>query len=428
MTGFDSYRIRSDIRQLASSFILSLKPFDNKDAVDKLIADPNVTIKVDGTAIIKGRVGQPDIGESRTEGSWCNIVGEDLLGVAVKGCLPRGFSVANKSIKEAVESALSPYGLKVIGSNDTNRDLITVRQVRRSVAAPVDVVPEDTIVRPGRSPRTPEGGFNDYSTWERLNYWTGWTEPEVSHLQSVQKWKTVSLQDKDERQLAPNPGENIGTWISRICEYYKLLCWLSSKGDVILTKPRYDQINLPIIRTGGPNIEGAVQRIEWSRKPIDGSATIEVCGRCGHDGETNTIGKAENADLLAAGWKTYKLVVEEALRDPIEAQEKAERLLHDEELNNWTVTCTIGGHAIGPSLIAPDRMSHIIWPLVDMDEDCYCIARDFVKSRDRGTVCDLTYVRPWLLMASTETATSITTPANTIVAPPGGMGGMGWTM
>jgi prophage tail gpP-like protein len=397
VTGFDSYRIRSDMRQMASSFILTLKPFDNKDAIDALIADPNVTIKVDGTSIIKGRVGQPDIGEGRQEGSYCNITGEDLLGIATKSNLPRGFSVANKSIKEAVESALDPWGLKVIASNDTNRDLITVRKVVRSVPAPLDVVPEDTIVRPGRPQITPEGGFNDYSTWERMNYWTGWTEQEVSHLQSVQRYKTVSVADKDERQLAPNPGENIGTWIARICEYYKLLCWLSAAGEVILTRPRYDQINMPVIRTGGPNVEGAVQRIEWSRKPIDGSTIIEVCGRCGHDGDTNTIGKAENTELIAANWHNYKLVVEESLHNPEEAQKKAERILHDEEVNNNQITCTISGHAIGPSLIAPDRMVHINWPLAEIDEDWYCIARDFIKSRDRGTVCDLTFVKTGLM-------------------------------
>jgi prophage tail gpP-like protein len=209
----------------------------------------------------------------------------------------------------------------------------------------------------------------------------------------------VSLQDKDERQLAPNPGENIGAWIARICEYYKLLCWLSSEGEVVLTRPRYDQINLPVIRVGGPVVEGSVRRIQLSQKPIDASARIEVCGRVGRDGASQAVGVAENTELIANGWKTYRLQVEEGLHDAAEAQKKADRILHDEKLQNWVLTCTLSGHALINSLLAPDRMAHIIWPAMEIDDDLYCIARDFSKNKFDGTICDLTFVKPNLLLA-----------------------------
>lgn len=384
---FEEYRIRQDIRQAGASFVLTTKPLD-MDLVDHLLERPECQIEVDGTPRITGRVGNCRCVDDRKEGSYANITGEDLLGVAVKSSLRRRFSAAGLSVKDSIASALAPYELGVIGSNDANRELIGHRVVRRPVE---DRVQEYRAI--GYSPSgVMQYGWVDGET-------RGYRYTQDSHGRYVREMRETTLLDRDQRELQPQPGEKIGSWIAKICEEHKLLVWLTGDGVVCVTRPRYDQVNIPRIIMGGAPGEGAVERAAWDRAPIDLFATIEVCGRVGRTGDANVVGTATDQDLIDKRWISYLLEVDDSLRDLEKANARAARLMHDLQLGAETYTVTLSGHGILDALPAVDMMFHVQHPKFHFEEDLYCIAVDFVKSRQRGTVCDVTLVRPGLLAA-----------------------------
>jgi prophage tail gpP-like protein len=377
--GFDEYRIRQDIRIAGGSFTAMLSPVRDPGLAESMLLSRRTTVLVDGAPQFVGRVGEADCRGSRS-GSQMAITGMDLLGIACRSALPLGFSVAGMTCREALAAALATvFGdetPEVIGTNDANRELVSVRRVG---------VPEPSDPHQRGHAR---GLPDDYIPWMQV----------ASPSRLVRSDRVTELMDRDERELLPMPGENIGSWVARVCEHYRLLCWATGDGKIVLGRPRYDQTVIPL-RWGGPGQEGTIQEGGPLLKPIDAVARQQVAGRVGRHGEAAIFTEATDDLLVAAGWRTLDVQVDEGLRDLAAAAAKAARLIHDSQLDWWTFRARLAGHAIGLRLPTFDMMFHVNQPLWNVDSDLYCAAREFAKSRDGGTVADLTLVRPNLLAA-----------------------------
>ena len=359
---FESYSIKTSMRSLASTFMLTIKIFGNeyKELFETLKEHPEVKLFVDGTQQLVGRVGDINIGQDRSQGSWINISGEDLLGCAAKSSIPRGFSAANLSIKESLEKLLEPWNISVINSNDTNIRLISQRHV---------------------------------ITEEEKHFWNESTKD--WKIEKTKKEFDVTV--KDDRPLVPQPGQNIGSWIQLILERHKYLGWLSATGELVICRPNYNQDPIPQITVGTiGNGEGAVKRAELVYVPIDISTNIEVAGRIGRKGSAKFSTQVTNDELIASGWYKYTLEVDDELRDQSKGQDKALRIKHDEWFNGWNWKCTINGHSANNFLPCTDLVVHCIHPALDIDENLYCIERVFQKSK-AGTTAQLTFALCGLL-------------------------------
>lgn len=395
--GFDEYRIRQDIRVAGGSFTATLGPVRDPSLPNLLLRSRRVTVTVDGTPQILGRIGEADCRGSRS-GSQMAISGLDLLGIACRSALPLGFSVAGMTCSEALAAALATVfddgPPEVIGSNDANRQAIGTRQITR---------PE---LFHGR--RWEGAGWGGYEEWvasgRRSTEGGEWVDYDyyLAELnaagQYVTRTKTTTVTDRDDRELVPMPGENIGSWVGRLCEHHRLLCWATGDGKVVLGRPRYDQLVLPL-RWGGAGQEGTIQEGGPLVRPIDAVARQQVAGRVGRHGEAAIFTEATDELLWAAGWRTLDVQIDEGLRDLAAAEAKAARLLHDSQQEWWAYRARLAGHAIGRHLPAYDMMFHLSDPRWDVDSDLYCVAREFAKSRQGGTTTDLTLVRPHLLAA-----------------------------
>jgi prophage tail gpP-like protein len=363
---FSSYTIKTDMHQLATSFVFCSQiegnNFDN-DLIDEIKADPDCEIYVDGTKILVGRIGQIDRGQDREQGSWVNITGEDLLGCAIKSSFRRETSITNLSIKEAFEYVFEPWGLKVVNTNDLNRKLITERRQFR-------VGTETALINYGQN--------------QQIQI-------------PIHKLTTWTVTEKDDRQLIPQPEQNIGTWVADVTKKYGYLCWLSSEGEIVLCKPNYEQTEIPSIIVGATNGEGAVRRAEESYRPIDTSTEIELCGRLGRKNSVKFTKSTYNQELIDAGWEKYTLEVDDELKDANKAEEKLLRIKHDELLNEWSWNCTINGHSATNFLICTDLVVHCVHPAIGLDENLYCINRTFKKDKQSGTTCDLQFVKCGLI-------------------------------
>lgn len=391
--GFDEYRIRQDIRVAGGSFTATLGPVRDPTLAETVRLSRRTTVLVDGTPQIVGRVGESDCKGSRA-GTQMAITGMDLLGIACRSSLPLGFSAAGMTCREALSAALETvYGddtPEVIGSNDENRELVTTRRIR-----------EDYYDRSSTGPLRVAEATEGYE-WtvgnQHLRDEYMWWLQEAGRVRLVNATREVEVPDRDARELLPMPGEKIGSWLGRICEHYRLLCWATGDGKVVLGRPRYDQTVIPL-RWGGPGQEGTLQEGGPLVRPIDGVARQQVSGRVGRHGESAIFTEATDDLLVAAGWTTLDVQVDEGLRDLAAAEAKAARLIHDSQLSWWSYRARLAGHAIGRRLPTFDMMFHVSDPRWLVDADLYCAAREFSKSRMSGTNVDLTLVRPNLLAA-----------------------------
>lgn len=392
--GFEEYRIRQNIEEAGGSFTATLAPVSDPDLANLVLLSPRLTVYVDGAPIIVGRAGEADCQATR-EGSQMAITGMDLLGIACRSALPLGFSAAGMTCREALAAALATvYGdeaPEVIGSNDENRELVSTRRVRQDYWDPASL---------GTRPRVADAaeGYEWTVGNQHLRDTYMWWLQEAGLVRLVNAAREVEVPNRDERELYPYPNEKIGSWVARICEHYRLLCWATGDGKVVLGRPRYDQTVIPLQR-GGNGEEGTIQSGGPLVKPIDQPARQQVTGRVGRHGATTVFAEATDAALLAAGWRTLDVQTDEGLHDQAAAEAKAARLLHDAQLQSWRYRARLAGHAIGRRLPTFDMMFHVTDPKWMVDADLYCLARDFEKTRPGGTVVSLTLVRPNLLAA-----------------------------
>lgn len=389
--GFDEYRIRQNIEEAGGSFTATLAPVYDPGIAEAVRASPRTTVLVDGAPQIVGRVGEADCQADRN-GSQMAITGMDLLGLACRSALPLGFSAAGMTCVEALTAAFAPWGLEVILSNDENRELVSTRRIRE------DYWDQDQLGSPVRVAEATEGYEWTVGNRHLNDVYMQWLH-EAGRVRLVNATREIEVPSRDERELLPMPGEKIGSWVGRICEHYRLLCWLTGDGKVVLGRPRYDQAVIPLQR-GGVGQEGTIQSGGPLVKPIDQPARQQVTGRVGRHGETPIFAEATDAVLLAADWKTLAVEADEGLRDLAAAQAKADRLMHDAQLHSWVYRARLAGHAIGRRLPCPDMMFHVTDAKWAVDADLYCTARTFAKGRMSGTVVDLTLVRPNLLAAA----------------------------
>lgn len=411
--GFESYRVRQDLRQMAASFVLTMKPAPSKADFDLIFGyNRRVTIEVDGTPQIVGRCDSFSMRDTRTGGSALTITGADLLGQPARCSLPLGFSVSGLTIQQTIAAALRDAcldvggeELEIIGSNDANRDTIGRRMRREPIPVDPGEYDEWYVGEPPGWDESPATGHLAHGRageragerqWDRV--WDPSTDSYIPRY-APHGYRTITLTDRDDRQLTPMPGELVGQFIARVCEHHRLLCLLSADGQVILTRPRTDQAVLMRLHRGGAMDTGAIVASGWDWKPGDQVARQTVCGRVSRRGETKVFVTETDDDLVGRGWKLSRTEVDDGLRDTEKATNKAIRLMRDAQLGSWEYTCTLSGHAVGGCLPGVDMLYEVTDPRRGLEgEVLYCIARDFSRSRSGGTSVDLTLVRPGTLL------------------------------
>jgi len=412
LRGFENYRIRNDVRQMGASFDGKLAPIDDPDLLIPLKRKPRIRVEVDGTPMFRGLIVGVQ-GQADRSGSYANISCQDYLGYACKWDLLPGFTALNLSIEEAFAAALGRYmpdGTKYIGSNDANRQAIGTRSV------------EQAIVFHGRrfEATEPGGGWGGYEAyaaertrraalglpppsgageWIDYDYTiadfrsAGWP----TGGQYVTRTKTLTLTDRDDRELVPHVGQTVGGFLREVCEHHRLLCWQAGDGSIIITRPRYDQNALITLARGEVAVEGTIESGGWTVNPGDQPAEMDTLGH-GRGAEKVKV-NARDAGLWAAGWRGYRAVVDENLRDLAAAQERSRRALHDAQLPTYEYHCRISGHGYGTYLFAPDSLMHVRDPKWRTDQDLYCITREWSKGRPAGTATELILVPPGLLLS-----------------------------
>ncbi len=412
--GWNSYRVRQDLRQLAASFVLTMQPDPGRTEIDRIFgANPLCTVEVDGTPQIEGRCDAFSSRDSRTGGSALTVTGADLLGQPSRWSLPLGFSVTGMTIKDSIaealrESCLAVHGSvpEIVASNDANRDAIGRR--RRMVPIPVDPGEYDEwyVGQPPGWDESPAVGHLSHGRageragerqWDRV--WDPSVEDYVPRY-APHGYREIVLTDRDDRQVSPMPGELVGQFIARVCEHHRILCLLSADGKVVLTRPRADTAVLMRLHRGGRMDSGAIKDSEWDWRPGDQVSEQVVCGRVSRRGETQVEETERDADLWDAGWKLRRIEADDGLRDTEKAKNKAIRLLRDAQLGSWEYKCTLSGHAVGACLPGVDMLYQVDDPRRGLNGDVlYCIARDFSRTKQGGTEVSLTLVRPGLLLA-----------------------------
>lgn len=391
LRGFETYRIRNDVRQMGASFDGKLAPIDDPAVLEPLLRHPKVRIEVDGTPTFKGWVVGTDSQADRG-GSWSNIQCQDFLGYACRWDLPRGFSVTNLSIEEAFRAALARYmpaDTAYLGSNDANRQLVGTRRVRVPDGTPAGVYGET--------------GYNERG---EMTYGYVATGPMTYRYSLdpgtglyVRETKEVTITDRDDREIVPQPGQTVGGFLREVCEHHRLLCWQAGDGSIVITRPRYDQNALVTLARGEVAVEGTIESGGWTRNPGDQPAEMETCGRVGRKGEAKALVAAQDPVLYADGWRGFKLVIDEDLRDLDAATERSRRAMHDAQLPTNEYRCRVSGHGFGTYLLAPDTLMHVRDPKWGTDEDLYCLAREWSKSRENGTETSLILAPPGLLLS-----------------------------
>lgn len=134
--GWTSYAITSSMLDPCDQFELS-RPFD-RDAHKLCRTDAEVTVRIDDTPILTGRIDVRDKDTSREE-SVLTISGRDLVGRLVQESAP-DISYDGLDLVEVVKRLASPWFTKVSLSDARNRTVRLGKRGRKAAAAGEDLV------------------------------------------------------------------------------------------------------------------------------------------------------------------------------------------------------------------------------------------------------------------------------------------------
>lgn len=400
-----SYSIDQDVRNYGASWRLTCGPADSTVAqrlIFLLTSDPTIVVKLDGTTLATGRVVDLEIGGDRSpQGSYVNVSGTDALGLAVRSQLPLGFPRSggtlqrNMTLAEVISTALAPWDVAVTGTNEINRAAVTTRLVR---------VPPEEATAEGRAPQStrwvtaPGGGrYLDPSgatpTYRDSTSSVGAT---AGIMTGPEKLREVY----DDRAIMSLPGQTVGDWLTKVLKDQGLLAWGTATGEVFIGSPNYGTGSVLTVERkeigNGPPEEGTILDGKWIRRYGDQPTHIYVSGRVGRNGATRVSYEATDDTLVALGWHMRRVESDDKIRSQAKAQERAEELLREAQLQSYVYECTIAGHGVGVALPAIDCMITVKDPLCGLNGvPLYCIARSFEYGPPpTGASVNLTLVRP----------------------------------
>lgn len=128
--GWIDYEISTSLLEPVDQFVLS-RPFD-RDAYALCRRDALVTVRIDGTPIVTGRIDVRDKETSR-ESNVMMISGRDMVGRLVQESAPT-ISYDGVSLVDAVKALASPWYSDVRTSNATNRTVRLGKRGRKAAA------------------------------------------------------------------------------------------------------------------------------------------------------------------------------------------------------------------------------------------------------------------------------------------------------
>lgn len=346
-----------------------------------------VQVNVDGTTVATGRIVDTETGISRDRGTYVNVSGTGVLGPATSASMPLGHAVGGLTIKGAIEKALEPWDVPVVGSNATNRSASTTRTI---------VIPNDTTstTNAGQLTYVAADGGGAASI-------QGIGGEDAETAAAVPRTRVVH----DDRKVRARPGETVADWLRRFTAQASLLCWETARGEVFVGLPRYNMpalftIVVPETPVTDEAVEGQVVQSKLVERPGDSATIITVTGRVGRGGESKVSALAMDTQLVSAGWVSPRIVTDDQLRDVAKAQAKADQQLRASQLEAYVYTVKIAGHGVGRYLPAIDTMINVRDAVCQVYETLWCAARSFTYSRDNGAEVELTLVKPNLWVDS----------------------------
>jgi len=356
--GWTGYEIECDMLTPADGFSLSLAPA-TREVWDLCAPDREVQVAIDGTPMLRGFIGERERTVSR-DGATMTVAGMDKAGRLIQESMDL-VSFRDMRIGDVVEWCVRPWFDRVAFSNARNRDLVRGRRASKARAT---------------------------------------SEPLIADAQRAPK--------------KVEPGETRWDVMAQLLEGTDLLLWSSADGaEFVVGRPNYDQETQHRFFCAAPRSgrqsEANVVRGAIKENIEERYSQVVVVGASVGDGYsygravTMHRGEAVNGPGIqgvGADFERPKMLLlsDDAVRNPVDAKERAEQEMARRDAGGHIVELTVRGHAQrrlttgGPALYAFDTIAEF------EDEELglrgrYLITRvRFRESRTEGQVTDLSMV------------------------------------